>query len=120
MTIADSLEGWTKRHLRPILALAFALGMLSVQAAYWSAANQYVFWDEEGRPLLLYGTRLFPWPVDVEHHPAGDMTNVDDEVPELYIIWLMGTGLYLVVAAAFVGAFAGLGWLAPRLRERFP
>ncbi len=111
----ERLEGWTKRNLRPILALAFALGMLVAQAAYWSAAFQYVRWDEEGGPLLLYGTRLFPWPVDIEHHPAGTMINVDDEVPELYIIWLMGSGLYLVVAGAFVGAFAVLGWLTGRL-----
>ncbi len=109
---------WAFRNLRPILALAFALGMLLAQVAYWSAASQYVFWDEGGRPLLLYGTRLFPWPVDVEHHPAGTMINVDDEVPELYIIWLMGTGLYLVVAGAFVGAFAGLGWLTGRLVDK--
>ncbi len=110
---------WTRRHLRPVLVLAFALGMLATQAAYWSAASQFVFWDGEGRPLLLYGTRLFPWPVDVEHHPAGTMTHVDEEMPlELYIIWLMGTGLYLVVAAAFVGAFAGLGWLTGRLVGR--
>lgn len=92
--------------------------MLAAQAAYWSAANQYVFWDAEGRPLLLHGTRLIPWPVDVQHHPAHDMIHVDDEMPEFYIIWLMGTGLYLVVAAAFVGGLGGLGWLTGGLVVR--